>query len=223
MEKQLFSAMLTERAFRRYTINMRDICQEPVFVNAPPEPVKCDKKTSNKPTTFQSAMYEPNILGTITEFTYVNGRVAVLIVGLENVDITFNTKMEVDICIINGEPVFHMLAAPTMSEAITEAMNEAPHISTFIAYGKIDRVRPTNHAYARMMFALFTESAGFRMDCKEEFAHMKLFTEYEGKCYRVTGASRLGDVFLHSNHEIDEGYVTRVSYVDLKRFEKSPF
>lgn len=37
-----------------------------------------------------------------------------------------------------------------------------------------------------------------------------LTCEYEGKRYRVTGASRLGDVWLHEDHTRDHGYSLRV-------------
>jgi hypothetical protein len=34
----------------------------------------------------------------------------------------------------------------------------------------------------------------------------KLFCDYRGERYRVTGASRLGDVWLRKNHSLDYGY-----------------
>lgn len=39
----------------------------------------------------------------------------------------------------------------------------------------------------------------------------KLFCAYEGKRYRVTGASRLGDVWLAADHNREVGYDLRVA------------
>lgn len=38
----------------------------------------------------------------------------------------------------------------------------------------------------------------------------KLFCMYEGNTYRVTGCSRMGDVWLHSDYEKNYGYTDRV-------------
>jgi hypothetical protein len=42
------------------------------------------------------------------------------------------------------------------------------------------------------------------------FFNANLFCDYEGKRYRVTGASRLGDVWLARNLDQDDGYDLRV-------------
>ncbi len=46
----------------------------------------------------------------------------------------------------------------------------------------------------------------------------KLFVDYEGKTWRVTGASRLGDIWLTSDFDREHGYDRRVDLV-LEQFE----
>ena len=38
----------------------------------------------------------------------------------------------------------------------------------------------------------------------------KLFCTYENQTYRVTGCSRLGDVWIHTNMDASHGYTNRV-------------
>lgn len=50
----------------------------------------------------------------------------------------------------------------------------------------------------------------------------KLFCTYLGKRYRVTGASRLGDVWLTSKFDQREGYELRVNVDDITEWSKEP-
>lgn len=42
---------------------------------------------------------------------------------------------------------------------------------------------------------------------------------YQGTRYRLTGASRLGDVWIHSNFNVHDGYVKRVDITELSDWE----
>lgn len=85
------------------------------------------------------------------------------------------------------------------------------HIDHFIDYGT-SRTKeiPKNEAYARWMFNHFRLPATQQMAFDQFMSGYKLFCTYEGKKYRVTGASRLGDVWLTSNFNRDSGYELRV-------------
>lgn len=50
----------------------------------------------------------------------------------------------------------------------------------------------------------------------------KLFCTYEGKRYRVTGASRLGDVWLATNHARNSGYDLRVDVESVTLWSPTP-
>ena len=49
-----------------------------------------------------------------------------------------------------------------------------------------------------------------------------LFCEYEGQTYRVTGASRMGDVWLTSNYYQESGYEKRVDIDKCSKWGKTP-
>jgi len=76
-----------------------------------------------------------------------------------------------------------------------------------------------NLAYAKAFFVLqrlpAMESAFARPILKQH----KLFCKYiDGKTYRVTGASRLGDIWLHSDFQKNTGYEKRVSVTDCSEW-----
>jgi hypothetical protein len=66
------------------------------------------------------------------------------------------------------------------------------------------------HKYARWMLNYFRLPAALKNDFSEFMEPYQLFCEYEGKRYRCTGASRLGDVWLAHDYERHTGYDLRV-------------
>lgn len=50
----------------------------------------------------------------------------------------------------------------------------------------------------------------------------KLFCTYEGKRYRVTGASTMGDIWLNKNFDSDSGYDHRVDYTLCSGWSDDP-
>ncbi len=52
--------------------------------------------------------------------------------------------------------------------------------------------------------------------------HPILFADYEGQTYRVTMASRLGDVGLNKNFDEEYGYQTRAPVEMLSNFRGEP-
>lgn len=80
-------------------------------------------------------------------------------------------------------------------------MSEPRHIDDFI-------VDPRSDMYAARWFWYFRRPAVVK--AKEPYDR-KLFCTFEGKRYRVTGASRLGDVWLSEDFNRDAGYDKRVA------------
>ena len=78
------------------------------------------------------------------------------------------------------------------------------HVDEFID----DKYQEDN--YARWFFHLHRLPAVLYDDFEPWIKQYKLFCEYEGKKYRVTGASRLGDVWLTSDMSRESGYDLRV-------------
>lgn len=67
---------------------------------------------------------------------------------------------------------------------------------------------PSSDPYAASWFESFRRPAIDKMRQPDE---RKLFATYQGIRYRVTGCSRLGDVWLHSNVNEDTRYQHRVN------------
>lgn len=68
-------------------------------------------------------------------------------------------------------------------------------------------------AYARWMFMLFRLPAAMQVLARK-FVTSRLFCTWQGRRYRVTGASRFGDVWLTGNHDKDHGYDARVDVAE---------
>lgn len=64
--------------------------------------------------------------------------------------------------------------------------------------------------YVHFMLSYFRLKAAIMISHKPFMDAFKLFVTYEGKRYRVTGTSSLGDVFLQPKFEEDSGYTKRV-------------
>jgi len=97
-------------------------------------------------------------------------------------------------------------------------------VQDFIQHGGYhDDGSEPNVNYARWVLDYFTMSAICKMDFEPFMKDNKLFCQFEGKTYRVTGASTLGDVWLTANYEQDTGYQKRVSVNDCSNWNSEPF
>ena len=101
-------------------------------------------------------------------------------------------------------------------------MNKPAHVDDFIDYGSMLDSPPRNEAYARWVLNYFRMSAVCQNDFRPFMSAHKLFCQYDGKPYRVTGASRLGDVWLTSNYKQDSGYQHRVNIDECSGWAKNP-
>lgn len=69
---------------------------------------------------------------------------------------------------------------------------------------------PGTDAYASWMLSWFRMPAVLQMKCRAIMRDHKLFCFYEGERWRVTGASRMGDVWLARDVNRETGYDMRV-------------
>lgn len=84
---------------------------------------------------------------------------------------------------------------------IVHALSTARHVDDFID-------DPTSDKYAASWFESFRRPAVYKLENPDR---RKLFATYRGLRYRVTGCSRFGDVWLHSNRNEDNRYTDRVN------------
>lgn len=102
----------------------------------------------------------------------------------------------------------------TANKREEDRLNKPLHIDDFL-----DRVQlPGDEglAYAHFMFTHWRKPAWMKM-LHDQFLHQhKLFVDYEGKTWRVIGASRLGDIWLTEDFSREHGYDRRVDLVLAK-------
>lgn len=89
------------------------------------------------------------------------------------------------------------------------------HIDDFIDDYKQD-------AYARWMFMHFRLPADQQQAFAPFIKNRKLFCTYRNERFRVTGASRLGDVWLTRNYNKDTGYELRVIVTECSAWSAQP-
>lgn len=78
---------------------------------------------------------------------------------------------------------------------------------------------PTSDKYAASWLESYRRPVVDKLEKPDE---RKLFAVYMCKPYRVTGCSRLGDVWLHSDLETDVGYEHRVNVDDCYAWSATP-
>ena len=90
-------------------------------------------------------------------------------------------------------------------------LESVPHIDDFIDYATD---RSLEVRYARFVLNYFRMPAMLKNDFAPWMKQFPLFCTYNGQRYRVTGASRLGDVWLAEDHNRETGYDHRVIYTE---------
>ncbi len=91
------------------------------------------------------------------------------------------------------------------------AEHDKVHVDTFIDDFRQD-------AYARWMLMHFRLPADQKAAFAPFIKDRKLFCTYEGKRFRVTGASTMGDVWLVRDFTRDHGYDLRVVAFDCSNW-----
>lgn len=78
------------------------------------------------------------------------------------------------------------------------------------------------HQYARWVLNYFRMSAALKSDFAPFMEPHKLFCTWKGVRYRVTGASRMGDIWLAANFEQKRGYDHRVNLAEVTDWGPTP-
>lgn len=76
----------------------------------------------------------------------------------------------------------------------------------------------SEHRYARWFFMLHRFPAVLQAEFHEWIEPYKLFCDYKKNRYRVTGCSRMGDIWLTKNFAQDTGYELRVDVEDCSNW-----
>lgn len=110
-----------------------------------------------------------------------------------------------------------------MSEQLTQPIDEKPeqkpqHVDEFISFPPDDEAG----RYAAFCFMLFRLPAVMKWAFVKWTAQYVLFCTYKGERYRVTGASRLGDVWLIKDYSKDSSYDLRVNIDDCTEWGDKP-
>lgn len=96
---------------------------------------------------------------------------------------------------------------------------EAIHVDDFIDVGTWPRSEAKeNEAYARWVLAQFRWPATLQADAAQYIGQYPLYAMHEGNIYRVTGASRLGDIYLQPDFSQTTGYTKRVFVWNVSRW-----
>lgn len=77
------------------------------------------------------------------------------------------------------------------------------HVDDFIGYFMDDNI---SNNYARFFLYQARMAAVFQSMWMPFIQQFRLFCTYNGKRYRVTGASRMGDIWLREDHNTSHGY-----------------
>lgn len=107
-----------------------------------------------------------------------------------------------------------MITNPNIPEKISTT-----HVDNFIE----DSTRQTyNERYARWVLSHMRLPAFIQLDFNQFMLSNKLFCTYNGKRYRVTSASSIGDIGLSRNLNKDNGYDVRVCVDDCSDWSRIP-
>jgi len=83
-------------------------------------------------------------------------------------------------------------------------------------------VKDENVAYAKFVLDYFRMPAWKQNEYRQFMSDNKLFCAYDGKTYRCTGASRMGDIWLAENYQQDIGYNLRVNVTSCTHWHNNP-
>ena len=109
------------------------------------------------------------------------------------------------------KPAATATVAPEPKKAQPNPLETLPHVDDFIdtCFGGSMETR-----YARFVLNYFRMPEAIKSDFAPWMKQFALFCTYKGNRYRVTGASRLGDIWLAEDHSREIGYDHRVVYTD---------
>lgn len=102
----------------------------------------------------------------------------------------------------------------------TPIQPEPRHVDEFI-WNPMPEQNPGEN-YAAWILMHFRLPASHKFKFERFMKDHKLFCTYGGNVYRVTGASRLGDVWLANDLDRDTGYDHRVNVDSCRNWRATP-
>jgi hypothetical protein len=122
------------------------------------------------------------------------------------------------------------LAAATQQAAETarllhdhDGQKAGMHVDEWLDQGAYEVVKNPETAYARFVLDMFRLPAWKNAAYAPWLNQYKLFCTYtDGKRYRCTGASRMGDVWLATDFQRDAGYDLRVDVTNCTDWSAQP-
>ena len=101
-------------------------------------------------------------------------------------------------------------------------MSKDQHVDDFIDHGVPGERGQEDHntSYARWVLAQFRFPASLAMATGKFIRRNKLFCTFRDEKYRVTGASRMGDIWLTKDFNQHTGYQTRVNVSDCSNWRQ---
>lgn len=94
------------------------------------------------------------------------------------------------------------------------------HVDDFI--DNIGPLHSPGERYAAFCLLFYRLPVSMKLAFGGYLKDFRLFCEYRGEQYRVTGASRMGDVWLARDFDRQEGYDLRVDIADCSGWTGEP-
>jgi hypothetical protein len=99
-----------------------------------------------------------------------------------------------------------------------EVKKEPTHIYAWLDYPELLTTEAERMVHKFLEYRTLPAHEQFKQKNKDKVIGLKVFCEYEGEKYRITGASRLGDVWLVKDFNRDTGYDKRVMIDSCSKF-----
>jgi hypothetical protein len=174
--------------------------------------------------------------GTHYRFTVVG--IAMSTTAMYNAEIGFNqTSIELTVkrgmrefYVVSDEEVLGFLDwfTPRFAQSLKSHQTRLPdgaiHVDEWLDRQPVYHGEEKILGYVHFVLHHFRTSSTWQMAHREALKEHRLFVDYEGKRYRVTGASRMGDLLLQSDLSKDHGYDIRVGldFKKLTNWSKEP-
>lgn len=141
-----------------------------------------------------------------------------LLIKLENKITSYrkkHEKEEINCVVIEHDWPMYESAWNQIEEWVDEGIKkqeEEIHVDTFIEFGSMfsKAEHEDNEDYARWVLNYFRLPAAMKIDFNKFMSKNKLFCTFKNEIYRVTGASRLGDIWITKDFNQSAGYQKRV-------------
>ncbi len=105
-----------------------------------------------------------------------------------------------------------------MEEVKSEVKKEPTHIYEWLDHPELLTTEAERMVHKFLDYRTLPAFEQYKPENKAKVAGLNVFCEYKGIKYKITGASRLGDVWLAEDFNRDAGYDKRVMIDDCSKF-----